>query len=606
MLLFRSVVGKLWMTIIALVAVVLLINGLFLFNYIDRTFPDQSGSLQNLGDKIAKDAALHQNEESYFVAMNDLLKAEDAGMVLVDIAKTDPSQQTIPLGKENVPLISVFTLNDLKAIDQGKRVVKSFNSGSGSHREDFLILSIPTEGKDGTSMLSLILYQSKKSLETTQIYVKKSFIFVGIIGFILTTIFAFFLITRINRPLLELKKFTNFIIQGDYGKRVPVLSSDEIGELSNAFNLMGDQMEETIKDLNHEKENLSSVLRSMADAVISFDVEGQIIFTNPEGDKLLSDWSGIDWADSNEHSEQEEAALAARHIPSPLSDLFGKVVGETKEITSKIHVQNGVWSVIMAPLYSKDVVRGTVAVLRDVTEETRLEKLRKDFVANVSHELRTPLSMLQGYSEALMDDIVSTPEESKEMVQVIHDESLRMGRLVKDLLDLARMETGHIEFNFRPLDINQLLRRVHRKFSVLAKDNGIELDLQLLAGEVELQRADEDRLEQVLTNLLDNAFRHVPAGSQIIIRTQQSVLKNRNALLLEVEDHGQGIPPEDAPYVFERFYKADKARTRGTSGGTGLGLAIVKNIVEAHRGTIGLRSIVGQGTTFSLLLPVHS
>ncbi|TXK76583.1 hypothetical protein FU659_25365 [Paenibacillus sp. N3.4] len=257
----------------------------------------------------------------------------------------------------------------------------------------------------------------------------------------------------------------------------------------------------------------------------------------------------------------------------------------------------------MTPLYSRDQVRGAVAVLRDVTEEVLLDKLRKDFVANVSHELRTPLSMLQGYSEALLDDIPSTPEERVELVQVIHDESLRMGRLVRDLLDLARMEAGHLELYFREVEVDSLIKRMHRKFTVLAKERGITLSAVIPEQPLILEHADEDRLEQVMTNLLDNAFRHTGEGARIAIKAEPAVFKDHPAIRIEVSDEGQGIPPGDLPFIFERFYKADKARTRGSSGGTGLGLAIVKNIVEAHHGSIAAQSTLGQGTTFTLMLP---
>ncbi|KHF35282.1 Sensor protein SrrB [Paenibacillus sp. P1XP2] len=153
-------------------------------------------------------------------------------------------------------------------------------------------------------------------------------------------------------------------------------------------------------------------------------------------------------------------------------------------------------------------------MLRDITEKVKLEKMRQDFVANVSHEIRTPLSMMQGYSEALLDGMAASPEESQELIQVIHDESLRMGRLVKDLLDLARMEAGHTDIQRRRVDVNEMLERVYRKFSVRAKENGIELIYDKKTSDLVLEAADEDKLEQVLTNLLDNAFRHTPGANR--------------------------------------------------------------------------------------------
>jgi two-component system sensor histidine kinase ResE len=179
-----------------------------------------------------------------------------------------------------------------------------------------------------------------------------------------------------------------------------------------------------------------------------------------------------------------------------------------------------------------------------------------------------------------------------------------MGRLVKDLLDLARMEAGHMEMNMGQMELAPLYRRVHRKFLVLCKEKDIGLECVLPSDDIVLEKADQDRLEQVLTNLLGNAIRHTMPGKSIYLRYQTLTYQNSSAALIEVEDEGEGIPPEDIPYIFERFYKADKARTRGTAGGTGLGLAIVKNIVEAHQGSVNVRSIVGQGTTFSVILPL--
>ncbi|MBD2846799.1 HAMP domain-containing protein [Paenibacillus sp. IB182496] len=430
--------------------------------------------------------------------------------------------------------------------------------------------------------------------------IKVLFVYVGVIGFLLTTFFAFFLITKITQPLVRLKEAADQIAQGKYGIRVPIRSNDEIGELANTFNNMGTELEELIKDLQHEKEHLSSVLRSMADAVVTFDASGRVILTNPQGQELLAEWSELDWTE-----EAEPDYRPFGEVPVPLYELYRTVLREGRDSSGKLHVRDGVWSVVMAPLTSNQSVRGAVAVLREVTEEFRLEKLRRDFVANVSHEIRTPLSMLQGYSEALLDDIAASPEERGELVQVIHDESLRMGRLVKDLLDLARMEAGHLEMQLREVEMNGLIQRVHRKFQVYAKERGIRLFYTNPAHPLLLQAADEDRLEQVLTNLLDNALRHTPAEAGIYITLSETTQDDKPYAQVTVRDEGQGVPREDLPYIFERFYKADKARTRA-SGGTGLGLAIVRNIIEAHRGEIGVASTPGEGTTFTLLLPVEA
>ncbi|WP_373233139.1 ATP-binding protein [Cohnella sp.] len=428
--------------------------------------------------------------------------------------------------------------------------------------------------------------------------IKHLFIYAGIIGFLLTTFFAFFLLTKITQPLREMKDAANRIGQGDYSTRVAIRSSDEIGELANTFNQMASELHTLIRDLQHERDHLSSVLRSMTDSVISFDAEGVVILTNPQGQHLLEDWSSVDWTD-------EDTPEMDAHVPGPLREAFRICLKSGKEMTVKVHVKSGVWSIVMTPLAATDSVRGVVAVLRDVTEEFRVDKMRKDFVANVSHEIRTPLSMVQGYSEALLDDIAASPEERRELVQVIHDESLRMGRLVKDLLDLARMEAGYLELTFQPVDINGLLSRVYRKFAALAKERNIKLTRSEEDPALLLEAGDGDRLEQVLTNLMDNALRHTPSGASISLDAARVEGAKGDSIELKVADEGQGIPREDLPYIFERFYKADKARKRDTNtGGTGLGLAIVKNLIEAHGGTIQAASEQGEGTTFTIKLPI--
>lgn len=433
--------------------------------------------------------------------------------------------------------------------------------------------------------------------------IKVLFIITAIIGFLLSTFFAFFLSAKIQQPLLQLKNAADSVSQGDYSTRVVIHSSDEIGQLANTFNHMTEQIDKLIGDLNHEKNHLASILRSMGDSVITFDVEGKVILTNPSGHLLLSQWSGLE-AGWDEDGSPEENIPQGGGVPAPLRQLFKEVVKQGRDATDNIHVHSSVWSVVMAPLQSSGTVRGAVAVIRNVTEEHKLDKLRRDFVANISHEIRTPLSMLQGYSEALLDDIVVEPEERKEMVQVIYDESLRMGRLVNDFLDIARMEAGHVEMHFQEIDLRVILRRVHRKFQVYAKEREVALNIELNDEPLIIKQGDEDRLEQVLTNLLDNALRHTPAGKSITISGERQSVNGEAYIQLKIKDEGQGIPQEDVPYIFERFYKADKARKRGSSGGTGLGLAIVKNLIDLHHGQIVVDSLSGFGTTFMLLLPV--
>ncbi|HZG82715.1 MAG TPA: ATP-binding protein, partial [Brevibacillus sp.] len=286
--------------------------------------------------------------------------------------------------------------------------------------------------------------------------------------------------------------------------------------------------------------------------------------------------------------------------PFPLYGYYQQVVRGGYEVAEDIPVQGRIWSLVMVPLMDKEQIRGAVAVIRDMTRERKLDKMRNDFVANVSHELRTPLSMLQGYSEAIVDDMVATPEEHKELAQIIYDESVRMTKLVNELLSLARMEAGHVELFKERIELRPYLERIHRKFNNLAREQDISLSLEVTTPH-QYADFDPDRMEQVLTNLIDNALRHTPSHGSVMIRA-----RGEKVLWLEISDTGSGIPQEDLPFVFERFYKADKARTRGRAGGTGLGLAIAKNIIDAHGGTISVQSKLGEGTTFTISILVDT
>ncbi len=426
--------------------------------------------------------------------------------------------------------------------------------------------------------------------------IKRLFTYVSIIGFTMTTFFALFLLTKITQPMQQLIQATDAIRKGKYDTRLTLNTSDEIGQLSSAFNHMAEELERNIQSLQLEKEQMASVLRSMGDAVITFDKQGNMILHNPLGEMIMDSWHKTGW----EHGQEAEGDTAASRVPEPLYPLFDRVIRERQEESSNIHVKQQVWAVNMTPLYSGNDVHGTVSVLRNVTEEVRTEKMLRDFVANASHEIRTPLQMIQGYSEALLDGMASSKEESDELVQVIYEESLRMSRLVQDLLDLSRMEAGHMDMSFGKMKLNELIERMYRKFSVRAKERELNLEAICEPNPL-LVEADTDRLEQVFTNLLDNAFRHTPAGGHVSV---QAVLKE-DGVKITFTDTGAGIPQEDLPHIFERFYKADKARVRGESGGTGLGLAIVRNIIEAHHGTIRADSEVGKGTTFTVLLPLR-
>ncbi|GAB4448870.1 MAG: hypothetical protein OHK0041_09690 [Anaerolineales bacterium] len=227
------------------------------------------------------------------------------------------------------------------------------------------------------------------------------------------------------------------------------------------------------------------------------------------------------------------------------------------------------------------------------------QQSQKDFVANVSHELKTPLTSIQGFAQAILDDTADTPEARKQAAQIIYDEARRLHRLALDLLDLARLEAGTADLKMTAVDINALLQGIVETFTPRVQAAGIALHLNVHPN-LPPVRGDGDRLAQVFTNLLDNALKFTPPGGNIVLSAE----KAGAALELTVTDTGSGVPPEALPHLFERFYQADPSRAGGNRHGAGLGLAIVKEIIDAHGGTIGVRSQKGCGTTFTLHLPL--
>jgi two-component system OmpR family sensor kinase len=227
------------------------------------------------------------------------------------------------------------------------------------------------------------------------------------------------------------------------------------------------------------------------------------------------------------------------------------------------------------------------------------QKSQRDFVANVSHELKTPLTSIQGFAQALLDGTAGAPEDQKQAAGIIFQESERMYRMVMDLLDLARLEGGTAEMKMSPVNLKALMHSVQEKFNLLARDKGIQLladcpeNLPVVVG-------DGDRLAQVLTNLVDNALKHTPAGGQVAMKARPST----DEIVIHVADTGAGIPSEALPNIFDRFYQADISRPGIEKRGAGLGLAIVQEIVTAHGGRISVRSQVGKGTTFFVQLPI--
>ncbi|UJL48119.1 HAMP domain-containing protein [Virgibacillus sp. NKC19-16] len=582
---WRSVVGKLALTILLLVSFVLLILTILLLQFFEEFHIDEAEKeMMQTATKVSE-LVEQQPNRSTVLETTERIQAPDSRIAIIfddgDIWVSDSANENLAEFEADW----IENENDLTEVLTNNERIRQQIVLPGTGIEA-MIVGEPILTNDG----AVFVYQSLDVIEQTKAETTRIIFLAAGIAIILTTFFAFFLSTRITSPLIKMREAVSDLTRGEFNTKVPVLTHDEIGELAIAFNRMGRQLKFHINALHQEKEQFSSIVSSMADGVVTLNRNGDMIVTNPPAEKFIEDWN----------FEHNIAITGDTHkLPKELNQVLQKVIDGESESLHEISLQGRNYVMLMTPLYDQSQVRGAVAVIRDMTEERRLDKFRKDFIANVSHELRTPISMLQGYSEAIVDDVAESKSEKNELAQIIHEESLRMGRLVNELLDLARMEAGNIQLNMETVNVEAYVERVMKKFNGLANDNQIELSLRknIIESSVTI---DPDRLEQVFTNLIDNAIRHTGEFGFVKVFIES----NSNEFHVFIEDNGSGIPEEDLPFVFERFYKADKARTKNKSKkGTGLGLAIAKNIIDSHHGVITVNSKVNLGTTFSFRIP---
>jgi len=580
---WRSVVGKLALTILLLVSFVLFILTILLLEFFESFHVQEAEKGLMRTATIVSSMIEDEDHDHDETIMDTIERVKDPSSRIFIIME----EEIITSESTNAELseLSDHWFKNEEEVHEVLTDNKPINKQIKLPNDETEVMIVGTPVDHGNG--AVFVYQSLDVIDQTRAHTTRIIFLAAGIAIILTTIFAFFLSTRITAPLIKMREAAFDLTRGEFNTKVPIVSHDEIGELGIAFNKMGSQLKFHINALRQEKEQLSGIVSSMADGVITLNRNGDMILTNPPADKFIEDWFFVNNINLEDQAEQK--------LPNELHDILQKVIQGEKEVLQEISLQGRNLVMIMTPLHDQSYVRGAVAVMRDMTEERRLDKLRKDFISNVSHELRTPISLLQGYSEAIVDDIAESKEDKNELAKIINEESLRMGRLVNELLDLERMDTGNTPFHHDRVNLNQFMNRIIKKFSGSASEENITITLNKdLINETAI--FDADQLEQVFTNLIDNALTHTPENGEITI-----LVKNRSEqLYVEIADDGNGIPEEDLPFIFERFYKADKSRTRNANKkGTGLGLSIVKNIIDKHDGTIAVKSKLNAGTTFS-------
>ena len=405
-----------------------------------------------------------------------------------------------------------------------------------------------------------------------------------------STTAAILIITRHNsEPLRRIihacRNFTN----GDFNNKIFIHSKDAIGELASTLNIMAESLDRKIGDIQIKSQQLVAIIESMTEGIIVVDKNSRIVSMNNTIEKIFS----IKKKESTGAMFLE--VIRNNDIAEIITRTLNKGTFISIELSLVWPVQR-IFQINASPIFEKDTISGCLLVIHDITELRQLETIRRDFVANVSHEIKTPLTCIKGFVETLLEGALDDAENSRYFLHIIKDNTNRLDMLVNDLLALSHLESCQLSLKKETLPLKKIADDVLAVFRTQLNTKNIIVRNNF--SPVMQITADKDKMTQVFTNLIDNAIKFNKASGTITLYSQEAA----HTLTIYIEDSGSGIPASDIPRIFERFYRVDKARSREV-GGTGLGLAIVKHIIELHGGTLNVKSIEGEGSTFSFSLP---
>jgi two-component system, OmpR family, phosphate regulon sensor histidine kinase PhoR len=448
---------------------------------------------------------------------------------------------------------------------------------SSTANKDMLYVAVPLE-KNGTiaGVIRTSLFLGDVDNLLTKLNYHVAMISLGIV---FIALLAAYIISRsVVRPIRHLTLAASKVASGDFSVRVFLETKDELRTLADSFNRMNEETERTFSELGQQKEELKSIIDSLQEGLLVLNKQGRVIRSNESFQKIIG----------NQAVEGKFYWEIMRNPRFP--ELLKKAGLEKKKFMEDFTLTDRVFMCSVTPLQGGD---GTVSIFYDITEIKNIEKIKKDFVINVSHELRTPLTAIKGYAETLRKEVNTAP--GNKYLEIVERNTDRLINIVNDLLLLSSLEEK-TALELEDIDLGGFLENVIRIFDQKLKDKQLSLVIDVKENFPPI-KADLFKLEQMLVNLLDNAVKYTDRGEITI-----SMDVHDKRVRIQVRDTGIGIPKDDIPRVFERFYVVDKSRSR-KSGGTGLGLSIVKHIVLLHHGTIDIESALGKGTSVTVTLP---
>jgi two-component system phosphate regulon sensor histidine kinase PhoR len=452
---------------------------------------------------------------------------------------------------------------------------------------ELMYVAVPVESESG--MLGIV----RVSIPLEQInsnisQVVKTFFFVTIIAAVLTALLSVVIANRTTRPLVELTETANNMTEGETTvPPSPTHSYDEVTQLSHAFHTLVTQLRTQIQALETEQGKLAAVLAQMTDGVLIVDEQGLVEMINPAAARLFE-------ANEDEALEHSLAEVVRQHQLVEIWQQCQETGDEQAVMMELLHQHRFIQTIAIS--LGEALPDKYLLLFQDLTRMRRLETVRRDFITNISHELRTPLASIKALTETLQGGALEDPPAAERFLERMNTEVDALTQIVSELLELTRIESGQVPLKIKAAKPCKLVNKAAKRLSEQAERADVNLETQCPEDLPQIY-ADSSRLGQVLSNLLHNAIKFTPEGGQVIIAAKQNV----DVIEFSIQDNGIGIPTDDLPRIFERFYKVDHARSES---GTGLGLAIARHLVEAHGGRIWVESTEGRGSTFYFTIPI--
>jgi two-component system phosphate regulon sensor histidine kinase PhoR len=471
-----------------------------------------------------------------------------------------------------------------QALSNGHGAAQRFST---SVRHDMFYVAVPFDrsGERGVVRVAMPLAEVDSAVGRLRVML----LLAGLVGLALAVFIGGLASHLASRPLRSLVRNARLWRVSGEAQRLPVSSNDELGRLAGSFNELVGELDQTLKNLAGERDRLETILGGMTEALLALDPEDRVTHVNRAAMELL----GL------AQSPVGQVLIEVLRVPA-LAELIERVHREGASAESELSLP--VSRMVLARAASIKSTRGIILVMLDITEMRRLEKVRRDFVANVSHELRTPVAVIQANAETLLDGALTHPTRGPEFLSAIMRNAQRLARLVSDLLDLSRIESGNFTLEIQPTEVAAAVQRAVESIRGLAARKRLTVDANITD---ELQvLADSSAFDQILTNLIVNAVKYTPDDGHVEIRAERGagVPAGNRTIHIDVCDDGTGIEPQHRARIFERFYRVDPGRSR-EMGGTGLGLSIVKHLVVAMHGEVHVTDNPTGGSVFRVTLP---